>query len=269
MSKLRLFAKASVAVALSMSVTAGLPGIAEASSAGTKGPTPVVTHAHTSALPSPKVKGIDVSRFQGVINWRKVRASGVQFAYIKATQGVGYRDPTFNYNYTAATRAGVIRGAYHFPHPGRATARAQANYLVEHGGGWSADNRTLPAMLDMEGNKAVSKDACYGLSRTAMVRWVSDFVNQYHARTGRWPVIYTGRGWWSQCTGNSRAFRDRSPLMLAAWNSEPGTPPGGWATHSIWQYTEKGRVPGITGNVDLDSFNGSRSRLLALANNTK
>lgn len=269
MSKPRTSAAVTVIGAVSLSVAATLPAAARTDLPSIEVSKPVASPAVASSLPNPKVQGIDISHYQGVINWQKVRASGVQFAYIKATQGVGYRDPTFNRNYIGATKAGVIRGAYHFPTPGKATAKAQANYLVDHGGGWSADNRTLPAMLDMEGNRLVSRDPCYGFSRTSMVGWISDFVDQYHARTGRWPVIYTARGWWNQCTGNSSAFRNRSPLMLAAWNSTPGTPPGGWATHSIWQYTSSGRVSGISKRVDLDSFNGSRSRLLALANNTR
>lgn len=261
---------ATLAAAVALSVPAGtLPAAAQPSLSEAAATSVSVAASASNALPKPKVRGIDVSHWQGSINWSKVRTSGVQFAYIKATEGVSFRDKRFNDNYRGATKAKVIRGAYHFARPGTSTAKRQADYFVNRGGGWSADNRTLPGMLDIEVNPKKGANPCYGLSKTAMVRWIRDFVNQYHKRTGRWAVIYTNRNFWTTCTGSSSAFRKNHPLMVARFGvDKPGTIPG-WGTHTIWQYTETGRVRGITGDVDLDSFNGSRSRLLALANNTR
>jgi GH25 family lysozyme M1 (1,4-beta-N-acetylmuramidase) len=69
-----------------------------------------------------------------------------------------------------------------------------------------------------------------------MVAWIEDFVSTYEGLTGRWPLIYTTLDWWTQCTGNSGAFADRSPLWVARYASAVGTIPAGWEFHTFWQY---------------------------------
>jgi GH25 family lysozyme M1 (1,4-beta-N-acetylmuramidase) len=213
------------------------------------------------------VAGIDVSHWQGFINWKTVRAAGIEFAYIKATEGTGFLDSSFDANYPRAYYAGIVRGAYHFALPNRSSGAAQANFFANNGGAWSADNRTLPGMLDIEYNPYGS--ICYGMSQVAMVGWIRDFINRYYARTGRWAVIYTTTHWWTTCTGNFGGFAANNPLFIARYASSAGALPRGWPFWTIWQYTSVGRVPGISGNIDRDFFNGSRARLLALANNTR
>lgn len=210
--------------------------------------------------------GIDVSRYQGTINWTSVRNAGIQFAFIKSTEGVSYRDPNFGANYVGAYRAGVIRGAYHFALPDRSGGAAQAGYLAGNGGAWSADGRTLPAALDIEHNPYGAM--CYGLSQAAMRAWINDFLTTYRARTGRYAVIYTTTSWWTSCTGNWSGPWANHPLWVARWASTPGALPAGAPYHTFWQYTAAGSVPGIAGAVDRNHFNGDRSRLVALANNT-
>ena len=167
-------------------------------------------------------------------------------------------DSTFGTHYTGATNAGFIRGAYHFAHPDRSDGATQAAFFLAHGGGWSADGKTLPGMLDIEYNP--SGATCYGLSQSAMVAWVSSFVNYYQSKTGRFPMIYTTANWWSQCTGNSAAFASKSPLVLARYASTPGTIPGGWGKQTIWQNADK-----YTYGGDSDFFNGNFAALQALA----
>lgn len=212
------------------------------------------------------VPGIDVSHHQGAINWTSVRGAGNQFAYLKATEGTGFTDPRFDTNYVAAYRAGVIRGGYHFALPNRSSGAAQADFFFRNGGAWSADSRTLPGALDVEYNPYGA--TCYGLSQSAMVAWIRSFLTRYHARTGRWAVIYSTTNWWTTCTGNYAGFAARHPLWLARYASSPGALPRGWRVYTFWQYTSTGRVPGVAGAVDRNVFNGSRARLLALANNT-
>ena len=207
------------------------------------------------------VPGIDVSRYQGAITWTSVRNAGIQFAFIKATEGITLRDSRFSANYPAAHRAGVIRGAYHFARPSSSSGAAQANFFASNGGAWSRDNRTLPGALDLEAG-------CYGKTPSAMVAWIRDFLTTYFARTRRHAVIYTTTSWWLTCTGNYAGFAVNNPLWIARWASTPGALPAGWRYYTFWQYTDRGRVAGITGNVDRDYFNGTRTRLLALANNT-
>jgi GH25 family lysozyme M1 (1,4-beta-N-acetylmuramidase) len=220
-----------------------------------------VTPAEATTTP-----GIDVSHYQGTINWTSVRNAGIQWAYIKATEGTSYKDSAFNTNYPNAYYAGVIRGAYHFARPDISSGATQADFFANNGGAWSADNRTLPGALDIEYNPYGS--TCYGLSQSSMVSWISAFLNRYHYRTGRWAVIYSTTNWWSTCTGNYGGFASHDPLWIARYSSSPGTLPNGWSFWTMWQYTSSGSVSGISGSVDRDYFNGDRTRLLALANNT-
>ncbi|XP_006463298.1 hypothetical protein AGABI2DRAFT_208006 [Agaricus bisporus var. bisporus H97] len=198
-------------------------------------------------------KGIDVSHWQGSINWGSVRANGVEFVYIKATESTNFKDPKFSANYVGATNAGLIRGAYHFARPGASSGAAQANYFASNGGGWSGDGITLPGALDLEAG-------CSGLSHSAMTAWIRDFSNTYHARTGRYPVIYTTTSWWKQCTGNASGFQNNNPLWIARWSSSVGELPAGYAYHTFWQYADKGPNPG-----DQDNFNGDSAGLKRLA----
>ena len=201
------------------------------------------------------VSGMDVSGWQRTVNWRSWKNKGKQFAYVKATEGTGFRNPYFSSQYRGSYKVGMIRGAYHFALPSRASGYAQATYFVRHGGGWSRDGRTLPGVLDIEYNPYGS--TCYGLSKKSMVAWVKSFTRRYKSLTGRDAVIYTTRDWWSRCTGNSRAFNRTNPLWIARYSSSVGALPGGWPFYTFWQYT--------TRPLDQNRFNGSRARLIALA----
>lgn len=113
-------------------------------------------------------------------------------------------------------------------------------------------------MIDLEAGSS----ECYGLSQGDMVDWISDFVNTYSNAEGVAPMIYTTASWWSSCTGDSSAFSDSSPLVLARYASSPGTIPGGWSTYTIWQYADS-----YTYGGDSDEFNGSEGDLQTLATN--
>ncbi|KAF2466226.1 putative N,O-diacetyl muramidase [Lindgomyces ingoldianus] len=203
------------------------------------------------------VPGFDISHYQGTVDFKSAYSSGARFVIIKATEGTTYQDPNFSKNYNGATSAGLIRGAYHFAQPASSSGSAQAQYFVAHGGGWSGDGITLPGMLDIEYG---ATSTCYGLGTSAMVSWITSFVNEYHALTSRWPMIYTTNDWWVTCTGNSKAFSGNSPLVLARYSSSVGTIPGGWPYQTIWQFNDA-----YTYGGDSDSFNGAFSSLQKLA----
>ncbi|QKV92586.1 lysozyme [Streptomyces sp. NA02950] len=205
------------------------------------------------------VEGVDVSSHQGNVSWSTLWSSGVRFAYVKATEGTSYTNPYFTQQYTGSYNVGMIRGAYHFALPNNSTGAAQANYFVDHGGGWSKDGKTLPGALDMEYNPYGA--TCYGKSASGMVSWIKDFSATYRARTGRDPVIYTSTSWWKTCTGNSSAFGGVNPLWIPRYGSSVGELPAGWGFHTIWQYTSSGATVG-----DHNKFNGAMDRLQALAN---
>ncbi|KAL3457519.1 glycoside hydrolase superfamily [Aspergillus heterothallicus] len=198
------------------------------------------------------VHGFDISNYQASVDYQGAYNSGARFVMIKATEGTSFIDPVFNTHYTGATNAGLIRGGYHFAHPDSSSGAAQANYFLAHGGGWSADGRTLPGMLDLEAG-------CYGLSASAMVSWIQDFGETYKAKTGRYPMIYTTTSWWTSCTGNNGGFSEY-PLVLARWASSPGTLPNGWSTHSFWQNDDSYEFGG-----DSDVWNGSEASLKTFA----
>jgi GH25 family lysozyme M1 (1,4-beta-N-acetylmuramidase) len=164
----------------------------------------------------------------------------------------------FAAQYDGAYGAGLIRGAYHFALPDVSGGAAQASYFATHGGGWSADGRTLPGALDIETNPYGTR--CYGLSPGAMVAWIADFIRTYHALTSRWAVIYTGINWWSACTGGYSGFAGQDPLWVARYAAAPGQLPAGWSFYTFWQY-----APGGPSIADLDVFNGSIDRLRVLA----
>ena len=109
--------------------------------------------------------GLDVSSFQGAVNWATVAANGAKFAYMKATEGTYYQNPDFAQQYNGSFNNGLIRGAYHFATPNTTAGSVQADYFVAHGGGWSADGKTLPGLLDIEYNPYGAE--CYGLSAAA------------------------------------------------------------------------------------------------------
>ncbi|MFD7020091.1 lysozyme [Streptomyces sp. NPDC059928] len=213
----------------------------------------------TRELQTVQTEGVDTSSHNGNVAWSTLWTSGVKWAYVKATEGTYYNNPYFPQQYNGSYDVGMIRGAYHFATPDTASGATQANYFVDHGGGWSRDGRTLPGALDIEWNPYGA--ACYGKSAAAMVSWIGDFLTQYRARTGRDAVIYTAASWWSQCTGNSGAFGSTHPLWIARYNTDPGTLPAGWGYYTMWQYTSSGPTVG-----DHSRFNGAYDRLQALAN---
>ncbi|WP_405663425.1 lysozyme [Streptomyces sp. NBC_00079] len=197
-----------------------------------------------------QTEGVDVASYQSDVAWATLRSGGVRWAYTKATEGTSYQNPYFAQQYDGAYDVGMIRGAYHFAAPDSSSGTAQADYFVDHGGGWSADGLTLPGVLDIEWNPY--GDACYGKSTSAMVTWIRDFLKRYKDRTHRDAVIYTATAWWDSCTGSYSGFGATNPLWVARYASSVGALPAGWKTYTMWQYTSSGAIVG-----DRDKFNGA------------
>ncbi|MEU9620315.1 MULTISPECIES: lysozyme [unclassified Streptomyces] len=270
----RFAAAGTLLAALSLLLT--LPGAASAagahdSAAAAKKPARgtatmgmgVVAHDGQGGLPrdtrAAQTEGVDVASYQGNADWPTLWNSGVKWAYTKATEGTYYTNPYFAQQYNGSYNVGMIRGSYHFATPNTTSGAVQANYFVDHGGGWSKDGKTLPGALDIEWNPY--GDQCYGLSQASMVSWIRDFVNTYKARTGRDAVIYTATSWWQACTGNNASFGATNPLWVARYSSTVGELPAGWGFYTMWQYTSSGPYVG-----DHSHFNGALDRVQALAN---
>ena len=199
------------------------------------------------------VQGIDVSEFQGAINWGAVKASGMQFAIARVGDG-SYQDPTFAGNWSGMKSAGLLRGAYQFFEPSE-DATAQANDVIAKVGRLGVGD--LPVMLDME--------VTGGQSPATITAKIHTWVDAITAGTGKRPFIYTGAYFWD---GNVKSSDFASLALDVAWYGTncPGVPnawgASGWTFH---QFTSTGRVSGIGGNVDVDLFNGSLSQLQAFA----
>jgi GH25 family lysozyme M1 (1,4-beta-N-acetylmuramidase) len=231
-----------------------IPGMTKADDA----PAPRIGTRAAAAAAVPQLPGIDVSSYQGTIDWAGV-APYIDFAYTKASEGTYYTNPDFTNQYEGAYNAGLIRGSYHFAIPDNSSGAAQADYFIAHGGGWSGDGKTLPGALDIEFNPYGAE--CYGLSQSAMVSWIWSFVNEYAAKEKVYPVIYTNTAWWSACTGNNSGFAAYDPLWIANYTaSGGGTLPAGWGFYTFWQYADSGSQPG-----DQNVFNGAYSQLQVLA----
>ena len=203
--------------------------------------------------------GIDISAYQGDINWADV-CPYVGFVYAKATEGTYYTNPDFYNQYEGPYDCGVIRGAYHFANPSNSQGNTQADYFVAHGGGWSGDGLTLPGALDIEYNPYGQE--CYNLTQSQMVSWISNFINEYAYREHVYPVIYSTTDWWRTCTGDHRwYFGSRDPLWIANYTDSHGGPmPAAWSFYTFWQYRSSGSLPG-----DQDVFNGAYSELKRIA----
>ena len=209
------------------------------------------------------ISGIDVSAFQGAIDWAAVAAGGAQFAYIRASEQEGIPDAYFAANYQGAKTNGLYAGAYHRARPDVSGGRAQADYLIDHAG-YVEDGRTLPPMLDIEWPRAnwTGLNACYNLTPAQVSAWIRDFVVEVSARTGRLAMVYTNPNWWNPCTGNDTSF-GQYPLFNSGYVPSPPPPPAGWATWTLWQYANAGSLPG-----DQDVFNGDYAALARLAGGT-
>ncbi|MEV8453033.1 lysozyme [Streptomyces sp. NPDC052095] len=268
----RFAAAGTLLAALSLMLT--LPGAASAAgsdAAAAKKPARgtatmgmgVIAHDGEAGLPrntlAAQTEGVDVASYQGNVDWSTLWGSGVKWAYTKATEGTYYTNPYFAQQYNGSYNVGMIRGSYHFATPNTTSGATQANYFVDHGGGWSRDGKTLPGVLDIEWNPYGAQ--CYGLSQAGMVSWIRDFVNTYKARTGRDAVIYTATSWWKDCTGNNAGFGTTNPLWVARYAADVGELPAGWGFYTIWQYTSSGPYVG-----DHNRFNGALDRVQALAN---
>jgi lysozyme len=181
--------------------------------------------------------GIDVSHYQGDLDWPAVAASGIRFAFVKATDGVDDIDPHFARNWAGAKDAGIVRGAYHFFRPALDAGQQAAHFLRVA----AMDDMALPPALDVE----VSD----GLDRPAREAGIRTWLEQVRTAAGCTPILYTDPSFWREHVDAD--FSDY-PLWLACYGPKAEIP-AGWPAWTFWQHTETGNVSSIPGNVDLDS----------------
>jgi GH25 family lysozyme M1 (1,4-beta-N-acetylmuramidase) len=216
-----------------------------------------------SASAAPSILGIDVSRFQGTINWTLVGQSNVQFAFVQASRGSGSdcavkgsscgTDPFYDRNYLGAKAMGIRVGPYHRAFVGgRSLAAVKADALTEatifSDSVGTLTSGDLRPVLDIETPFA-------GLNAKKLRTWVRVWLRQVRARLGAVPIIYTNASSW-RALGNTLEFaRAGSPLWVADWGTrKPAVPARNWGRQgwSVWQFTSSGRLPGINGRVDMN-----------------
>ncbi len=207
--------------------------------------------ASSPPAPSATVGGIDVSFFQSPVDWKAVAGAGVRFAVIKASEGASARDGSFPAFWSGAQRAGLVRGAYHTFVYGVDPAVQAKNFL----GAVSLQAGDLPAILDAE---PVTSEASppSGKGALAWLRLVA-------AATHKKPIVYAGYAFANRLVRESPEFGSY-PLWIASHGDAVPVVPAGWPGWTLWQYDERGKVPGVTGPVDLDRFNGTLDRLRGL-----
>jgi lysozyme len=202
---------------------------------------------------STKTYGIDVSYWQGNIDWAKVKAAGKQFALIRVSDGTGFRDPRFEEYWRGAKAAGLTVGAYQFFRPGQ-DATAQANLMADKLAAVGFKAGDIPPVIDVE--------VTDGASDANIAARVNTWLKRVQARTGRLPSLYTSPGFWSGL-GNP-APSPLPYLWVAHWGASCPTLPPAWGRLRFHQYSATGSVSGISGNVDLDYYNGSLAELRGL-----
>ena len=207
-------------------------------------------HHGVAAAHTMPIQGIDVSYWQGDIDWDRVRAAGVKFAYIKATEGGDHLDPKFLDNWYAAKRAGVARGAYHFVYWCR-PANEQALWFMLN---VPPDSDALPPVLDLEWNSH-SKTCPGKVARKLALEKIKIMLDAMEAHTGKRPIIYTDPKFHREVLDGE--FTDYH-FWLRSVAAEPHEIYGArnWA---FWQFTTTGSVPGVAGKVDRNSYNGTRA----------
>lgn len=188
------------------------------------------------------IEGIDVSRYQQLIDWQKVEAAGIDFAYIKATEGVDHQDTHFCDNWAFAKTTGITLGAYHFFRPAL-DPKLQADNFTNIA---KLEPGDLPAVLDVE--------TIDGATRTELITGIRTWLYLTQIRTGVKPIIYTNLGFYYRHLAGH--FDDYTFWIARYGNREPSVSTG--ANLGFWQYGAKGMIDGIEGPVDLNVFFGEK-----------
>ena len=194
------------------------------------------------------IEGIDVSHYQGTVDWHAVAASGRRFGICKATEHTSV-DALFKANWAGIAAAGLHRAAYHYCHPGEdaikqasafeGVVRAQATDLL---------------IADFETTDGQSKAACQ--------TWLDTFLHELARLSGFMPVLYTSPLWFDGAVADPGHFA-AWPLWVADYRAAPRLPTG-FKTWALWQYSSSGTVPGVGGRCDVNRFAGGETALAAL-----
>jgi lysozyme len=205
------------------------------------------THYAEFGIPVPNeytIHGIDVSKYQDIIAWEEVKAMKVDniqmnFAFIKATEGIGNKDPQFRRNWKKAKANDIVRGAYHFFIASK-DGKMQAENFIKRVDIESGD---LPPVLDVEQLNGVRPEQL----RREVRKWLATTENYYGVK----PIIYTNVDFYDQYLGSefdkyllwaAHYYEEEQPRIKREW--------------AFWQHNDQGSVNGIIPKVDFNVFKG-------------
>jgi lysozyme len=195
-----------------------------------------------------KAIGIDVSEYQGNINWQKVKwideVYEINFVLIRATAGNDRVDAQFEKNWENAKNKKMIRGAYHYYRPNE-NSLEQANFFIKN---VKLKKGDLPPVLDIE---KLPKNQSLDSLKVGLKRWLLRVENYYGVK----PIIYSGDKYFT--TFLEKQFSDYT-FWIANYSVFDEKIDKSW---QFWQFTENANVDGIKGNVDLNIFNGTKTQL--------
>lgn len=213
--------------------------------------------------------GVDVSHWEPNIDWRLV-ATTAKFAICKCTEGVSYFDDTYLANKAGCQANGIPFGAYHF-FRSNVDPIAQANNFWNHVG-----PGVKVIVADVETNDIglmhAGADDCQAPLNDSEVEDLRanlrTFMGSLEILSGLQPFIYTSPGFWNTYGIHDPAWQADIPLWVADWRGFQNPQiPIGWTSWVIWQYSDKGTVPGINGYVDVNRYPGTEEQLRALFGN--
>ncbi|WP_071885499.1 glycoside hydrolase family 25 protein [Rufibacter tibetensis] len=192
-----------------------------------------------------EVIGLDISHHQRQVDWKAVKAQKIKFTFIKATEGITHQDRYFSKHWRQAKKHDVLRGAYHFFLPARDAESQARNFLKQV----KLEAGDLPPVLDVEVTNHQSDEEI----RAGVQLWLDMVEEEYDLK----PIIYTNYSFYEE---HLAGHFDDYPLWIAHYNPQK--------SHQLadrkwvfWQHTEKGRIKGVKGNLDLNVFNGTMEDL--------
>lgn len=193
------------------------------------------------------VHGVDVSRYQGDVDWSRAATSGVNFAFIKATEGAEVADPMFQANWQRTAAVGLPRGAYHFYYFCR-TGAEQAQWFIQNA---PREPGALPPVLDIEWTQ--SRNCPIRPGPDEVRAEATSFLTILTQHYGQRPIIYTSVDFWND---NALWQLGGYEFWLRSVADHPHKTFAG-QDFTFWQYTGTGLAPGFNGQVDLNAFGGS------------
>lgn len=193
-----------------------------------------------------QIHGIDISLHQGKINWNVLSKNlsgepSIDFVFIKASEGRTRIDPTFKVNWEGASKAGLIKGAYHYLLPNK-SGIDQAKLFLKTA---SFEKGDLLPVCDIE--------ITGGASKETMLKNLGEFLTTITEETGKMPIIYSSRTFYEKYLAGK--FEDY-PLWIAHFHVPELEMNGSW---KIWQHSDRGKLKGIQHSVDFNVFNGTQT----------